>query len=54
MNAKSWYGTALHSAASGGHKDIVELLIEKGADVSATDDVGETALHRAAFHDLKI
>ena len=36
MNAKdedSW--TPLHSAVAGGHKDVVELLIAKGADVNA-------------------
>ena len=28
-------GTPLHSAACGGHKEIAELLISKGADVNA-------------------
>ena len=41
--------TALHNAASRGHKDIVELLIEKGANVNAKGSDGKTALHEAAF-----
>ena len=53
MNAKSgpFRETPLHNAASGGHKEIVELLIAAGADVSAKGLVfyGErTPLYRAA------
>ena len=29
----NWLGTALHYAAKGGHKDTVELLINKGANI---------------------
>jgi len=39
---------ALHWAARGGHKDVVALLLDKGADVAATDIDGGTALHWAA------
>ena len=50
MNAKdedSW--TPLHSAVAGGHKDVVELLIAKGADVNAKDEeYGAIPLHHAA------
>ena len=50
MNAKdedSW--TPLHSAVAGGHKDVVELLIAKGADVNAKNDkYGGTPLLHAA------
>ncbi len=31
--------TALCQAASGGHKDAVALLVERGADVEAKDEV---------------
>ena len=36
--------TPLHEAALRGHKEIVELLIAKGADVNAKDDGGMTPL----------
>ena len=41
-------GTALLHAAFGGHKEIVELLIAKGADVNAKGSSGWTPLHFAA------
>ena len=45
MNAKTDQGwIPLHLAALGGDKEIVELLISKGADVNAKDDVGRTPL----------
>ena len=41
--------TRLHRAASEGHKEIVELLIAKGADVYAkANQFGGTPLHFAA------
>ncbi|MHA2072722.1 MAG: ankyrin repeat domain-containing protein, partial [Candidatus Thorarchaeota archaeon] len=40
--------TALHKAASQGHVEIVEYLIEKGADILKTDGVDMTPLHLAA------
>ncbi len=37
------YGFApLHYAADGGHKEIVELLLAKGADVNQRDKIGKT------------
>jgi ankyrin repeat protein len=35
-------------APQSGKLDIVEWLIEKGVDVKATDNDGNTVLHRAA------
>jgi ankyrin repeat protein len=40
--------TALHSAAAGGHKEVVEFLINMGSDVSAQNRAGQTPLHIAA------
>ena len=41
--------TPLHKAASdNGNKEIVKLLLEKGADVNAKNMYGETPLHKAA------
>jgi len=39
--------TPLHFAAQGGHKEIVELLLENGADVNAKNIALETPLHYA-------
>ncbi|KAF3920306.1 Ankyrin-2 [Arthrobotrys entomopaga] len=40
--------SALHLAAEGGHTNIVELLLAKGADGSAGNSNGQTVLHIAA------
>ena len=42
---RSW--TPLHDAARGGHKEIAELLIAKGADLNAKDNDGETPVDYA-------
>ena len=42
-------GYPLHFAASGGHKEIVELLIANGADVNAKTGDGRTPLDHAEF-----
>ena len=45
VNAKDDVGwTPLHSAAYDGHKEIVELLIAKGADVNAKNNFEDTPL----------
>jgi ankyrin repeat protein len=36
--------TPLHRAAQNGRKEMVELLIENGADINAMTDSGETPL----------
>ena len=41
-------GTAMHSAASEGHSDILSLLINHGADINGCGKNGCTPLHRAS------
>ena len=40
----------LHRAARNGFDEIMELLIDAGADVNAKGDNGVTALHLAAYY----
>lgn len=40
--------TPLHASASGGHAAVIAALLDAGADLSARDTYGETALSRAA------
>ena len=54
VNAKASNGTPLHLAATFGHKEIAELLIDKGADVNAMGGLlGWTPLHWAASEGRK-
>jgi hypothetical protein len=39
---------ALHLASKEGHLEIVQYLIEKGADINAKDCYGQTALYLAS------
>ena len=43
----------MHCAAHNGHKEIVELLLKKGANVNAVDQNGCTPLHCAAHNGHK-
>ena len=42
----------LSAAASGGHKEFVELLIANGANVAAKNEYGSTPLHNAATKEI--
>lgn len=39
--------TPLHEGARGGHKTVVEILLEKGANINELTNNGETPLHLA-------
>ncbi|MBC8467887.1 MAG: ankyrin repeat domain-containing protein [Planctomycetes bacterium] len=52
-NVKVQAPMALHYATENGHKDIMELLIVKGANVNAKNAAGQTPLHYAAERGLK-
>ena len=43
----------MHNAARYGHKEIAELLIDKGADVNAKTESGRNPLHSAAMEGHK-
>ncbi|XP_030843493.1 E3 ubiquitin-protein ligase MIB2 [Strongylocentrotus purpuratus] len=46
FKALNFYGkTALHSAAAYGHLEVVQALLESGAEIEITDDDGDTPLH---------
>ena len=39
----------MHGASSSNVKAVVELLLDRGADVNARGDLGYTPLHQAAY-----
>ena len=54
VNTTSNFGiTPLIAAAAGGHRESVELLLKHGADATAKDDLGRTALIHAMRTDDK-
>lgn len=51
VNCRVKHGfTPLHAAADKDQAEIVELLIEHGAEINGRSDAGDTPLHWAAFH----
>ena len=42
------YGTPLHQAVAGGHKDIVSLLLDEGCPINVVNIEGKSVLHIAA------
>ena len=51
---KHLYTTPLWIAALKGHKDVVNLLLNKGAEIDKRDDYGKTPLHVAAWGHLHV
>ena len=48
FNPSSHCGTPLHKASSNGHSEIVEILLQNGAEVNALNEFDFTPLHFAA------
>src|SRR5712672_2741176 len=44
------FSTSLHFATIAGHLNVVELLVQNGADVNKPDENRNTPLHLAAHH----
>jgi ankyrin repeat protein len=52
LTLKNYFGIpVLHSAAGNGHKAVVQLLLENGANIEARSESEATALHWAAYGD---
>ncbi|KAK3294204.1 ankyrin repeat-containing domain protein [Chaetomium fimeti] len=46
------YGFALHAAASASAPDIIQLFLEKGADIEGVDALGRRPIHKACYNSL--
>ena len=46
----SFNATSVHAAAAGGHTECLRVLVEAGGTLTATDDYGDTPLHRAVHN----
>ncbi|XP_048258008.1 fibronectin type 3 and ankyrin repeat domains protein 1-like [Haliotis rufescens] len=49
VNCRRWGWTPVMRAAYRGHRDVVELLVSEGADVSLVDRNGNNILHYACY-----
>jgi ankyrin repeat protein len=51
VHRREWFckDTPLHKAAQKGHREVVVVLLENGADLMARNRLGQTALHQAAL-----
>lgn len=49
VNREGWQWSALHYAVFAGHKEVAELLLQRGADVNARSPNGSSVLMMAAY-----
>ena len=50
IDARTEYGTALHSAVQGEHTEVVRILLTRGANPHILDDWKQAPLHRTSQH----